>query len=138
MDAILAPPTTLVAYLIEAAATALIVAAAGVYTIVFQHPASPLRALLSDPLGRRVATGCAMALTVATIVYSRWGRRSGAHCNPAVTLTFFRLGKVAPGDLYGYVAAQFAGALAGATVVALCGRRALRSRPSTGLSRFPG
>jgi len=66
-----------------------------------------------------------MAATLATIVYSRWGRRSGAHCNPAVTLTFFRLGKVAHGDLYGYVTAQSVGGLAGAAIVALCWHAAL-------------
>jgi aquaporin Z len=81
--------------------------------------------LLSDPASRRIAIGSAVAVTAATIVYSRWGRRSGAHCNPAVTLTFFRFGKVARGDLYGYVAAQFIGGLTGAAIVAVCCRGAL-------------
>lgn len=126
MDEILAPPGRRWSlYFIEALLTATIVAAAGAYTIIVQHPASPVHARLSEPVWRRVAIAFAMAVTVATIVYSRWGRRSGAHCNPAVTLTFFRLGKVTRGDFYGYVAAQFAGALAGAAAVALCGRAAL-------------
>jgi aquaporin Z len=33
--------------------------------------------------------------------------------NPAVTLTFLRLGKIAPRDAAGYITAQFAGGLAG-------------------------
>ena len=33
--------------------------------------------------------------------------------NPGVTLTFLRLGKIAPGDAAGYIAAQFVGGVAG-------------------------
>lgn len=112
-------------YLIEAFTTAVLVGAAGIYTLAVQHPASPLRAVLTESAWRRIAIGCAMAATLATIVYSPWGRRSGAHCNPAVTFTFFRLGKVARGDLYGYVTAQFIGGLTGAALVALCWHAAL-------------
>jgi aquaporin Z len=61
--------------------------------------------------------GLAMGVTAVGIIYSPWGQRSGAHMNPAVTLTFFRLGKVAPLDAAGYVIAQFVGGVAG---VALC------------------
>jgi MIP family channel proteins len=57
--------------------------------------------------------GLVMALTAVAIVYSPWGRRSGAHFNPAVTLTFWRLGKIAGWDAAFYIAAQFAGGLAG-------------------------
>jgi aquaporin Z len=39
-----------------------------------------------------------MVLTAVSIVYSPWGKQSGAYLNPSVTLTFFRLGKVAPCD----------------------------------------
>jgi aquaporin Z len=80
---------------------------------LLQHPASPLRAALPDPTLRRVLTGVAMGLTGIGIVYSPWGKQSGAHCNPSVTLTFLRLGKIAPGDAFFYVLAQFAGGVGG-------------------------
>jgi aquaporin Z len=62
--------------------------------------------------------GLAMGLTAASIIYSPWGKQSGAHLNPSVTLTFFRLGKVQAWDALFYVVAQFAGGLAGVLLVA--------------------
>jgi len=59
-----------------------------------------------------------MGLSAIAIIYSPWGKRSGAHFNPSVTLTFLRLGKVAPWDAAFYVAAQFIGGVAGVMLVA--------------------
>ena len=42
-----------------------------------------------------------MGATAIALIYSPWGKQSGAHMNPAMTLTFTRLGKVAPGDAAG-------------------------------------
>jgi aquaporin Z len=53
-----------------------------------------------------------------SIVYSPWGKQSGAHLNPSFTLTFFRLGKISPWDAFFYIVAQFAGGLAGVMVAA--------------------
>ena len=36
-----------------------------------------------------------MGATAIPLIYSPWGKQSGAHMNPAITLTFTRLGKVA-------------------------------------------
>jgi aquaporin Z len=57
-----------------------------------------------------------MGLTAITIIYSPWGNRSGAHLNPAVTLTFWRLGKIDGWDALFYGVAQFAGGVAGVLV----------------------
>lgn len=54
-----------------------------------------------------------MGLTAIGLIYSPWGKRSGAHYNPVVTFMFYRLGKVAPVDALGYVIAQFVGGTAG-------------------------
>ena len=61
----------------------------------------------------RLPMGAAMGLTAIAISYSPFGRRSGAPMNPAVTLTFFRLGKIGGVDALFYVVAQFAGGVAG-------------------------
>jgi aquaporin Z len=59
-----------------------------------------------------------MGLTTIAIVYSPWGKRSGAHINPAVTLTFLRLGKTKAWDALFYICAQVIGAAAGVLVSA--------------------
>ncbi|MEJ7638542.1 MAG: aquaporin [Singulisphaera sp.] len=45
------------------------------------------------------------------IVYSPWGQRSGAHINPAVTWSFYRLGKIDAWDAVFYTTFQFLGAM---------------------------
>jgi aquaporin Z len=54
-----------------------------------------------------------MGLTAVALIYSPWGQRSGAHMNPATTLTFLRLGKVMPWDAVFYILAQFVGGVCG-------------------------
>lgn len=105
--------------LIEAALLALFMLSAATMTTVLEHPASPIRQGVPDPLIRRAFMGVAMGLTAAALVYSPWGRRSGAHFNPAVTLTFFRLGKMPGRDAALYIAAQFAGAVLGIAAAAV-------------------
>src|SRR5262249_24478054 len=61
--------------------------------------------------------GVAMGLTAIALIYSPWGKRSGAHMNPAVTLTFWMLGKIRGRDALGYAVAQFLGGLAGVGLV---------------------
>ena len=100
-------------YLSEAAGLgAFMVSACGFAALLF-HPASPLARGIGDEAARRVLMGAAMGLTNVLLVYSPWGMRSGAHNNPAVTLTFYRLGKVKAADALFYILAQFAGGVAG-------------------------
>ncbi len=125
-------------YVIEAGAIGTFMVSAAVFAAVLYHPSSPVSGAMSHELVRRAFMGLAMASTAVTIIYSRWGQRSGAHMNPAVTLTFFRLGKVARPDFLGYITAQFTGAIVGiaAAAVALGG---LVSDPSVNyVTTLPG
>ena len=54
--------------------------------------------------------GIAVAATTFLIIRSPFGRRSGAHFNPAITLTYWWLGRIHGRDATFYVVAQFAGA----------------------------
>src|SRR2546428_9952053 len=109
-------------YGIEAAGLGLFMVSACVFGTLFEHPASPVVSALPDPLTRRALMGVAMGLTAVLLIYSPWGRRSGAHFNPATTLTFWRLGKVETRDAVGYAIAQALGALAGVLLAAAAPR----------------
>jgi aquaporin Z len=103
-------------YLIEASGLAFFMMSACAFGALLEHPASPAHQAIPDDLARRMLMGVAMGLTSIGIVYSPWGRRSGAHLNPAMTLTFLRLGKIEWRDAVFYVCAQFAGGITGVLV----------------------
>lgn len=97
----------------EAAGLGLFMVSAGLFATLLEYPGSPAHVAVASPLARRALMGAAMGLTAVALIYSPWGQRSGAHLNPAVTLTFWGLGKVAPWDAAFYLIAQFLGGLAG-------------------------
>jgi aquaporin Z len=103
-------------YLMEAAGLGLLMIMAAVFTTLLEHPASPMRQAIADPLLRRFLIGVAMGLTAIAIIYSPWGKQSGAHLNPMVTLIFWRLGKVKPRDALFYILFQFGGGLIGLSI----------------------
>jgi aquaporin Z len=94
-------------YLIEGWALGTFLISAGLFSIWLEQPGMPLHHLIGDPSLRRAIVGLAMGITAILLIYSPWGRRSGAHMNPAVTLAFLSLGRVS----------QFAGGLLGVLVV---------------------
>src|SRR5262245_13381826 len=58
---------------------------------LFAHPESPVVRLVRNPTLLRTLMGVAMGSTAAALIYSKFGKRSGAHLNPSTTLTFLRL-----------------------------------------------
>ena len=100
-------------YLMEAAELGLYMFLTCAFATLLQHPASPVRHLIPNVIARRAVMGLAMGLTIVGIVMSPWGKQSGGHFNPAITLTFYRLGKVEFWDFWFYVIAQFVGAIGG-------------------------
>jgi aquaporin Z len=106
-------------YLMEAAELALFMISACLFVALLEHPASSVRQALPNPFLRRALMGLAMGSTAVAIIFSPLGKRSGAHFNPAVTLTFWRLKRVETKDALGYIAFQFAGAALGVAVAAV-------------------
>ena len=104
-------------YLMEALNLGLFMLSACVFGTMLGHPASNLH--IEDPLTRRALMGVAMGLTAIAIIYSPFGQRSGAHMNPAVTATYWMLGRVRTQTAMFYMLAQFLGGVAGVQLAAL-------------------
>jgi aquaporin Z len=125
-------------YLMEAAELGLFMISACLVVALLEYPGSPAHQMIPDGTVRRVLIGLAMGLTAVGIVYSPFGKQSGAHFNPAFTLTFWRLGKVAPWDAAFYGMAHFIGAVAGVTLSALLLGRIIASPAVNYVATLPG
>lgn len=96
-------------YWIEAWALGMFMISACCFTALFELPGMPLREAIASPHVRRWLIGCAMGLTAIGLIYSPWGRRSGALMNPALTLSFWFLGKISRRDAWAYGLSQTVG-----------------------------
>jgi aquaporin Z len=106
-------------YLMEAGLLGAFMVSACVFGVLYEFPQSPVREAIASPFLRRMLMGASMGLTAIAIIYSPWGKQSGAHINPSVTFTFFRLGKIKVQDAILYIAAQFIGSALGVAVIGL-------------------
>lgn len=125
-------------YLMEAGESSVYLFSACVAATLLWHPHSPAQRYVANDAVRRVWMGLAMAATIIAIVLSPWGKQSGARFNPAVTLAFYRLGKVAVWDAAFYRAAQLAGAVAGVALASLVLRGALEDKAVRFAATLPG
>lgn len=93
--------------------------AAGASTTVFEYPHWPVSQAVGSDLVRRAAIGTVMTAVTAAIVYSTWGQTTGAHINPAVTWSFYRLGRISLWNAVFYTVFQFLGAIVATPVLLL-------------------
>lgn len=88
-------------------------------------PGMPGARLVPDASLRLWITGLIFAGSGSLYTISPWGRLSGSHLNPSVTLAFWTRGKMRGHDLLGYLVAQFiGGCLGAAALVFVWGRHA--------------
>jgi len=106
-------------YLMEAGELGLFMISACLFTALLEYPGSAAIRLIPSSFARTALIGLAMGATAVAINFSPWGKQSGAHMNPAITMTFFRLKKIQPWDVVFYLIAQFAGGIAGVAVSAI-------------------
>jgi aquaporin Z len=105
-------------YTIEANLLGAFMISACAFGVLLEYPGSPVRHAIDSAMLRRFLMGLAMGSTAIALIYSPWGKQSGAHFNPATTLTFLRLGKIKGWDALFYIVFQFVGGLAGVLLVA--------------------
>lgn len=103
-------------YLIEAWALGMFMVSACLFVIIIEHPDLPVRNMIESALVRRLIMGLAMGVTAVLLIYSGWGKRSGAHMNPAVTITFLNLNRICREDAFWYIVFQFIGGFLGVAV----------------------
>jgi aquaporin Z len=95
----------------EAVCLGVFMASASVFATLIDYPGSPVRQAIDEPLMRRCLMGIAMGVTASLLIYSPMGKLSGAHMNPAVSVTFFRLNKISLLDTLFYILFQCAGGI---------------------------
>jgi len=141
-----APPNTAQAmlrahwpeYLMEAGLLGAFMVSACLLGVLYEFPNSPVRQAISTSYIRRMLMGVSMGLTAIAIIYSPWGKQSGAHINPSVTFTFFRLGKIKRFDAIFYIGAQFFGSALGVALVGLFFMKQLRNPAVRYVVTVPG
>jgi aquaporin Z len=106
-------------YLFEAAELAIFMIAACICTTLLFHASYPSLRLFPSAVLRRCLMGAAMGLTAVFIIRCPMGQRSGAHFNPAITLSYLRLGKIGRLDALFYIIFQFIGGVFGVAISAL-------------------
>lgn len=131
-------PTWLVPAALDGTLLGLFMISAACFGALLEHPASPVRQALADPLLRRFLMGLAMGGTSFLLITSPLGQRSGAHMNPGTTLTFWRLGRVPSSTALGYGIAQFVGGALGLALAALVAREALGAPEVHFVATAPG
>lgn len=86
----------------------------GLSAVVFDFsPTLPISHLIPDAGARRLLTGLIFAGSGSLVAISPFGKLSGAHINPSVSLAFWVQGKLHTLDLLGYILGQFLGAIVG-------------------------
>jgi aquaporin Z len=102
-------------YLQEALGLAIFMVSACFFGALIFSEKTFLHELLPGPVAKNLLMGVLMGATALFIFYSPWTAPSGSHINPAVTLTFLRLGRMCPYDAIFFIVFQFMG---GTTAVA--------------------
>lgn len=125
-------------YVYEGVELALFMLSACLGAVVLYAATSPVPAELPNTTLRGLAMGAAMGLTAVLIIHSPMGKRSGAHFNPAITLTYLRLGRIAPWDAAFYLVGQFVGGIAGVALAALLLGQQLALPPVRYVITVPG
>ncbi len=96
-------------YIAEAVGLAIFMISACFFSGLLESKASAIHNAIPDPFVRSIIIGILMGLTALLIFFLPFTSASGSHINPAVSITFHRLGKLPQNDLVFYIIFQVIG-----------------------------
>jgi aquaporin Z len=96
-------------YLMEALGLAIFMVSACFFSAMLFSPQSSWYHFFSNDMMRNILMGLLMGSTALFIFYSPLTAPSGAHINPAVTITFLQLKRIKTNDALFYILSQFIG-----------------------------
>lgn len=125
-------------YLQEALGLAIFMISACYFSAKLFSPQSNWYNLFADNMQRNLLMGVMMGITALIIFYSPFTAPSGSQINPAVTLTFLRLGKMCHWDAVFYIIAQFIGGTVAVYIMQLLMGSILMDGPVHSAVTIPG
>jgi len=125
-------------YLMEAAEVGLLMLSICVAGTLIYSRNSPVERLPLSTPERAALMGVMVATATYLLIRSPFGRRTGAHLNPAITVAYLWLGRIHRWDAVNYVVFQFAGGLAGVLLAHLMLGEGLSAPPVQYVVTLPG
>ncbi|MEO8147508.1 MAG: aquaporin [Bacteroidia bacterium] len=116
-------------YLIEAWGLGTFMVSACLFATILEYPGSYIHNAISSHEIRNMIMGIMMGVTAYLILISSWGKKSGAHINPAVTIVNYRLRKISLSDSIAYIIFQTIGGTFAVYVMQLLLGHALIDKP---------
>jgi len=106
-------------YLQEALGLAIFMISACFFGAMLEAKNSALHLAIHSSFARTIIMGVLMGTTALFIFYSPWTSPSGSQINPAVTLSFLRMGKMCPWDVLFFILFQIVGGILAVYVMQL-------------------
>lgn len=125
-------------YLQEALGLAIFMISACFFSALFWGKDIVFHFEIQDGMSRNIVNGILMGATALFIFYSPFTAPSGSHINPAVSVTFFRLGKMCPWDTLFFIIFQFLGGTLAVYLMAASLGNVLTTAPVNYAVTIPG
>ncbi len=125
-------------YLQEASGLAIFMFSACFFGALLEGKTSTVHQQITNPFVRSIVMGVLMGATALFIFYSKFTAPSGSQINPAVTITFLRLGKMCRYDALFFIIAQLAGGTVAVYLMQLLMGNILTQPPVNSVVTVPG
>src|SRR6266496_2363475 len=125
-------------YLQEALGLAIFMISACFFSAMLFSEKSSWHNTITNEMTRNILMGMLMGATALFIFYSPWTAPSGSQINPAVSLSFSRIGKMCPWDVLFYIIFQFIGGALAVYLMQLAMGNILTEAPINSAATVPG